>query len=544
MKNLYIILIIIFFSFEACDINDEFMERYPLDKISDANFWQSAYDIEMFANQFYVKLFDARLAWYRDDNFSDNQVPRTQNTYTWNNYTVPASGGGWAKTDWADIRSCNFALVRIANMDKSSAVLEKEAEIRFFKTFFYFVKVKRYGDVPWFDTDLLTNSEELFKPRDSRSVVIEKMLNDIDFAIANLPEASGSERLTKFAALALKSDICLYEGTYRKYHNVVGGHEALLREAAESCEEIINSGLFSIWATGNPLWDYFDLFVQYELKGNSEGIMVQRYLTNKRMMNNPRQLGEAATGYSKDFINSYLCIDGLPIAISPLYQGDTIWGDEIINRDPRLKQSIYTSDRPYRIYEDGSENFKTLPEFTNHLPTGYIITKGYSPYERDRLPRVSIIDDFIFRYAQVLLNYAEAKAELNECTQEILDITINAIRDRVAMPHLTTDVGFVDPNWPAWEVAISPLINEIRRERRIEICAEGKRWDDIVRWKAGKLLENPLTILGARDPKTGQYKVMYSGFGNRTWNDKLYLYPLPREELTMNPNLVQNPGWD
>lgn len=544
MKKIFIIIIISLFAIMSCDINNEFMERYPLDKISDANFWNSASDIEMFANQFYTKLYDFRLAWYVEDNFGDNQVPRTRNSLTWNDYTVPSSGGGWAKSDWIDIRSCNYALVRIADMTKIPAVLEKEGEIRFFKSFFYFKKLKRYGDVPWFDSDLSTDSEELYKARDSRVTVVENILSELDFAIANLPETSGADRLTKYAALALKSDVCLYEGTFRKYHNVAGGHEALLRESVKASEEIINSGNFNIWSTGNPESDYFDLFVQYELKGNPEGIMVQRYLTNVRMHNNTRQSGEAYTGYSKDFINSYLCIDGLPIALSPLFHGDAVWGDEILNRDPRLKQSIYTSDRPYRIYEDGSTMYKQLPEFINYCPTSYWITKAYSPYERDRMPSVSIIDDFIFRYAVVLLNYAEAKAELDECTQDILDNSINKIRDRVGMTHLTVDVGFEDPNWPNWEVPVSPLINEIRRERRLETCAEGRRWDDIVRWKAGRLLENPLTILGTRDPDTGQYKEIYPGFGNRIWDDKMYLYPLPRLDLSLNPNLEQNPGWD
>lgn len=541
MKN---IIIIIASLLTVLSCNDEFLERYPLDKISDSNYWKTASDIELFANQFYTKLYDFRLAWYNEDNFSDNQVPNTPNSYTWDNYTVPSSGGGWAKTDWADIRSCNYALVRIAKMEKNAEIMAREAEIRFFKSFFYFEKVKRYGDVPWYDADLSTVSEDLYKARDSRTIVVDNIMKDLEFAIANLPETSGADRLTKYAALALKSNILLYEGTFRKYHNVAGGHEELLKEAAKTCEEIINSGLFSIYSTGNPTQDYFDLFVQYELKGNPEGIMVQRYIKDKRMHNNPRQSGEAYTGYSKDYIKSYLCSDGLPISLSPLYQGDAVWGDEIVNRDPRLKQSIYTSDRPYRIYEDGSVAYKQLPEFINYCPTSYWITKGYSPYERDRLPGVSIIDDFIFRYGVVLLNYAEAKAELGECTQEVLDKTINQLRDRVAMPHLTADVGFVDPDWPNWEVPVSPLINEIRRERRIETCAEGRRWDDIVRWKAGKLLEDELTVLGARDPATDEYHVVYPSLGTRKWNDKMYLYPLPRQELTLNESLTQNPGWD
>lgn len=542
MKINFNIISIIFLLLSSC--NDEYMERQPLDQITDINFWENPNDILLFANQFYTKLYDFRLAWYDKDNYSDNQVPTSINNYTWGNYTVPSSGGGWGKSDWADIRSCNYALVRIADMEDSDEKNAAEAEIRFFKTFFYFQKVKRYGDVPWYESDLSTDSEELYKGRDSREIVIDNILEDIDFAISHLPETSADDRLTKYAALALKSDITLYEGTYRKYHNVIGDHDDLLNLCVAASEEIINSGLFSIYSTGDPDHDFFDLFVQYELQGNPEGIMIQRYITDKRMHNSVRHLGEARTGYSKDFINSYLCTDGLPISSSPLYEGDDEWGDEILNRDPRLKQSIYTDDRPYRIYDDGSTDVKNMPEFQNFCMTSYWITKGYSPYERDRLPSTSTLDDFIFRYAIVLLNYAEAKAELEECTQEDLDKSINLLRDRVAMPHLTVDVGFEDPNLGKWEVPITPLIHEIRRERRIETCAEGSRWDDIVRWKAGKLLENELTVLGARDPDTGEYKVVYPGFGTREWDDKMYLYPIPRQELTLNDNLEQNPGWE
>src|SRR5690606_21718649 len=153
----------------------------------------------------------------------------------------------------------------------------------------------------------------------------------------NLPETSDTDRLTRYAALNLKADVALYEGTFRKYHNVVGGHEELLSIAATTYEEIIDSGLFSVYSTGAPEEDYFNLFVQYELKGNPEGILIQRFISNKRMHNNVRQLGEPYTGYNQDFVQSYLCVDGLPISLSPLYQGDSNFGDEFINRDPRMR---------------------------------------------------------------------------------------------------------------------------------------------------------------------------------------------------------------
>lgn len=545
MKKIVITIITIsLFAINAC--NDSFMEKYPLDKISDMNFWKTANDIELYANQFYPTLFDARVAWYVDDNFSDNQCPSNLSrvAFIWNEYSIPSSGGGWGKGDWKPIRDCNYALVRIAMMNKTAEILRGEAEIRFFKTFFYFQKVKKFGDVPWLEADLQTDSEELYKPRDPRKYVMEKMLADIDFAIDNLPSTLSTDRLTKYAALALKAEICLYEGTFRKYHQVTGGENELLKLGAEACESIMNSGLFSVWSTGNPDKDYFDLFVQYELKGNPEGIMVQQYIKDKRMHNNVRQLGEPQGGLTKDFANTYLCKDGLPISLSPLYKGDAKFMDEFENRDPRMKQSIYTPDRPYRIHDNGSVEYREMPEYhTTTCFTGYKGTKGYSPYERDRIPSTSTTDDFIFRYGKLLITYAEIKAELGECTQEILDKTVNALRDRVAMPHLTVDVGFVDPDWPNWEIPISPLLNEIRRERRIETYYEGIRWDDLVRWKAGKLLENKKTFLGARDPSTGEYRILYPNYPERKWDDKLYLYPIPLEEMVLNDKLTQNPGW-
>ncbi|HSI77540.1 MAG TPA: RagB/SusD family nutrient uptake outer membrane protein [Lunatimonas sp.] len=540
MKNLKIfVLSFSLITVFAC--NDDFLERYPLDQISDAQFWTSATDLELYANQFYVDLRDPHYNWRYDD-ISDNNAPDNRHPFSWNEYVIPAAGGGWGKNDWLPIRRTNYALVRIANMEKNTSILRYEGEIRFFKAFYYHRMVRRYGDVPWYDTDLQTNSEELYKARDSRKVVFDNLMDDLNFAIEHLPEESSTDRLTKYAALTFKAEICLFEGTFRKYHGL-GDHEVVLRESVEAAEQVINSGKFAVYSTGNPDQDYFDLFVQYNLNGNSEAIFFQRFVEGIRMHNNVRQLGEQRTGYTKDFVNSYLCEDGLPIALSPLYQGDQQFEVEFQNRDPRMKQSIYVPDRPYRIYADGSVDYRTMPEFdNNYVTTSYYITKGYSPYEVDRLQLQCTIDVFTYRYGKLLVTYAEAKAELGEATQEVLNNSINLLRDRVGMPHLSVDVGFVDPNWPDWEVPVSPLINEIRRERRIETAGEGTRWDDIVRWKAGKLLENPLTYRGAFDPESGNYRVIYPG-NTREWSDRLYFYPLPVQELSLNPQLVQNPGW-
>jgi starch-binding outer membrane protein, SusD/RagB family len=349
--------------------------------------------------------------------------------------------------------------------------------------------------------------------------------------------------LNKYAALTLKSKVCLFEGTFRKYHNL-GDYERILRESANASELIMNSELFSVYSTGKPLADYYDLFYKRDLRGNPENIMAKYFLENVYMHNRTRSINEQSTGFTKDYAESYLCTDGLPISISPLYQGDINFADEFVNRDPRMKQTIYTPDQPFIINNQGGITYMPVPEFNNaRCNTGYRIIKCWSPYENDIEQDRNFVPVFIFRYSEVLLNYAEAKAELDECTQQVLDETINPIRDRAGMPHMTTTIAFVDPNWPNWEVPVTPLINEIRRERRIELAIESVRFDDLRRWKAGKLLDNPKTYQGALDPETGNYRIIYPGF-TRTWKDKLYLYPLPSEELVLNPNLgPQNPGW-
>ncbi|NLO03134.1 MAG: RagB/SusD family nutrient uptake outer membrane protein, partial [Bacteroidales bacterium] len=525
MKNILILISILLITATAC--NDDFIDLKPEDKISDDNYWTSASDIELYANQFYPQLFPNSNTFFRNDDYSDNQAYKNRTAYIWDESVVPTTGGGWGKSDWLQIRRVNYALARLTDLTKTDEVKRYEGEIRFFKSFFYFQKVKRFGDVPWLEKDLNIDSDELFASRDSRVDVVANILKDLDFAIENLPETDGAGRITKYAALTLKTEVCLYEGTFRKYHNL-GSYEELLRKAASSAEEIMNSGLFSLYSTGNPEQDYFDLFVQYDLTGNPEAILFKHFIKDKFMHNNTRYMGEPATGFTKDFVESYLCKDGLPISLSPLYQGDAEYEDEFIDRDPRMKQSIHTSERQYGIYADGSFEYKICPQFeVNRCPTGYEIIKYYSPLEADRQQNQSVIDQHIFRYGKVLLDYAEAKAELGECTQDVLDQSVNLLRDRVGMPHLTVDVGFTDPNWPDWEVAVNPLINEIRRERRIELSAESYRWDDLVRWKAGKLIENPKTFVGARDPETDDYRVLYPGFTERNWDDKLYLYPIP-----------------
>ena len=241
MKNIKSIIIIIsLFTAVAC--NDEYLERFPLDAVSDASFWKTSSDLQLYANQFYPSLSSlatsatattTNFTFENWDNNSDNQVFYNRVPIIWNLYTLPASGGGWAKSDWLGIRRCNYALDKIPGMPADPLNAVYEAEIRFFRANFYFQKVKMFGEVPWLEHNLQTDSEDLVRARDSRETLITNMLKDLDFAIENLPEASATDRLTRYAAMALKSRVCLHEGTYRKYNNL-GNFETILREAVDA----------------------------------------------------------------------------------------------------------------------------------------------------------------------------------------------------------------------------------------------------------------------------------------------------------------------
>ena len=266
---------------------------------------------------------------------------------------------------------------------------------------------------------------------------------------------------------------------------------------------------------------------------------------------------EANCGFSKDFVESILCDDGQPIGVSKRYQGDATMKKESANRDPRFKQLIVTNDYPILVTKDHKDStFVTNEiEFVNNFClSGYRPVKGDIPVKEESLYMESDFDGIAYRYSETLLIYAEAKAELGTITDADLNLSINQLRDRVGMPHLTVNVGFTDPNWPKYGYEVTPVLQEIRRERRIELAGEGFRFNDLCRWKAGELLNNVKTYVGKKDDK-GKYAIVYPNYTNadyqyeegksRKWQEKMYLLPIPKGELQRNPQLKpQNPGWE
>ena len=536
---------------------NDYLDRFPKDSFSEPTFFKTENDLIYYANQFYGSLPVQRMD---NDNNSDNMVPQNINTFLAGTYTVPGSGGGWASGVWANIRSCKYFLEHYSRAETSFK--ERYAgEVRFFRALFYWYKVVNFGGVPLLLKALDDNSEELYGPREKREKVMDEVvLEDLKFAVANLPEKNqaAAGRLHKDAARALMSRICLWEGTYRKYRNIEGA-DTYLDACVKASEELMDAG-YDIYSTGNTDEDYRNLFIQKDLRSNPEAIFYRAYITDKNTHNYTRQASENNTGMSKDFVDSYLFLDdGKPIGLTSHPYDDSTPAKECEGRDPRYTQTIAT---PGFIM--------TLPDLAVNLPaigtsrtsTGYWNIKGRSSDLAQFNADKSDLDLFIFRYAEVLLNYAEAKYELTgSLTIAELDKSINLIRDRVGMPHLTTNPD-ADPNAVNYGYTVAPLLYEIRRERRIELVGEGFRFNDIIRWKAGKLIEGVKTIRGMKltdelrsqyaDPSSlnniavddDYYIIVYPSIATtRKWNDKSYLYPLPTDEKD-RCHYEQNPGWN
>ncbi len=566
----------------GCDLID----MSPKGVITDKSYWSKVEDLELYANGLYGYL--PRPTAHGDEG-SDNFVKNNKVAILFDNMNQESASGGWS---WGDIGSCNYFLQRVGNVKGDEKEINKyTAEVRFFRGLLYYNKIKRYGDVPWYETDLKTNDEELLtKPRDKRDEVLGKIIEDMEYAIRWLPEKENAVlgRLHKDAARTQLARICLYYGTYMKYHGQSGSGDLtpnnLLKKVVKLTDDIMATGRYEIVQGSDqgcdqlsfpdyPLY-YSNQFTQRDLSTNKENILARYYTEGVLTHETGRQVGENGVGLSKDFVESFLMKDGTPIYNPESgYKGDENLGDEFVDRDPRIYQIIDNPHKPYRV-KNGERYVNELPSVDNvRGVTGYPCVKYRSANEKQENARNTYYDWFIYRYAEVLLMNAEAHAELGSCTQPILDKTINKLRDRVEMAHLTVNPT-VDAAPVNYGYTISPLLYEIRRERRIELIAEGRRFDDLQRWNAMTLLENPKTMLGIRiTPSVREaYKKANTTFGpdarptieyqgktylyqypgtslqnnGRKWtkDDKRWLFPIPKDQLILNRNLTQNPGWE
>ena len=566
----------------AC--NGDFLERYPLDQVSTQDFFKTSKDLETYMNQFYcLNSFPTFYGPLLTTGFNNTGYASgegddfpSDNAYNENGLSSRLLGtrtindGGWG---WGRIREVNFFFDHYEKCEDNLASYQQYlGEAHYFRAFFYFRFLKSHGAVPWYTNTLQTNSEGLFDPRTPRHIVADNIIADLDKAAqyCSTQKGNGYGRINRWLVLQFQSRVALYEGTWQKYHAgtpfaaEVSDPQKYFNKAAAAAKEIMDSKLYDIYSTGNPDEDYYNLHSTLRTyDGNPEVVFWTKFSVDLNLTNtqNYELMLPRDKSITKQLANSYLCKDGLPISVSPLYQGDNTIADEAIDRDPRFKQQIFTPDAVWQIDAAGnvryySEVIAMINDGTNpnRCHTGYQNRKWYNPREIYRSQNYEENPQITYRYAEVLLNYAEAKAELGALTQTDLDISVNKLRDRVAMPHLTLDNIATDPDWDF--PSLLPIINEIRRERRVELAYEGFRTADIMRWAAAKELIIGKRPLGARNAQfPGSLTNLYNADGYLDplmlrfpdgWGfkaDRDYLDPIPPAQITMNPKLTQNPGW-
>ena len=585
---------------QGCD----FLDKMPQDTIDKDQFFASAnaQALEQYCNDLYPKLIkghgnpgEYNFGMMEEDFKSDDLLPWDYNTTSFGHQTAPTEAKD-TEWKWENIRACNDFLDNYMKSTETVGLKHRYAgEILFFKCLDYFNKVRTYGDVPWYTHALNTTSEELYKGRDSRIVVIDSILKNIDQAIEWLPMKKDDGkvyRISKDAALALKARICLFEGTYRRYHGIEGDTK-ILEEAYAAAGELMKPEYgYALYQGSSKDKAYYELFIQSNYNSNTEVILSKEYDPAVGKGNNlTRQIavGETPIGMSKDCADDYLCaLTGKPISQCGCvgHTTHTTFIAELENRDPRLLQTIATpKDGEYTYYLQGKPSMiakvitsKDGAKKYGTSSTGYAIAKYYNPSEYTSAHHQGTLDAPIFRYAEILLIRAEAGAELGKDPE--LDKTVNALRARVGFTAKLTANPTEDPKlvaqYPVIKGPDANLIREIRRERRIEMLGEGLRYSDLMRWACGKLLEAPRrgfipdpTLYTADEMKifqTGQTVndkgettdagiALFSDgsldlYGKRVKapavfeDPKHYLFSIPLNELSLNPNLKpNNPGW-
>lgn len=570
---------------QSCDV----LDKEPLDTISTEQYFRTANAaaLEQYANDLYPKLItghgnpgEYNFGMMETDFQSDDLLPWDMNSVAFGQNTIKAKDDEWK---WENIRACNIFMQNYELSPETDAVKQRYAgEILFFRCWDYFSKTRRFGDLPWYDKELRPGDADLYKGRDSRTVVMANVLKDIDQAIAWLPTKSktGVSRISKDAALALKARLCLFEGTYRRYHGIEGDTE-FLQAAYDAAGELMKPEYgYALFQGSKPEKSYYELFIQPDYNKNTEVIFSKEYDPAQGKGNNlTRQIavGETPIGLSKAAVDDYLCAKtGLPISMCGCegHTHHTTLIAELNNRDPRLLQTVPTPQAgDFTYYLNGKRpDIGKITTGNYSTSTGYAIIKYYNPAEFTSNHHQGTLDAPIFRFAEILLVRAEAGAELGKDPE--LDKTINALRDRVGFNHHLTASPIEDPQlvakYPTIKGGNANLIREIRRERRVELMAEGQRYYDLMRWACGENLNKPklgiipdkaqqaddLTAFSEADynkivSELGLVNGAVDIYSKRVTNPKAnfvspknYLFNIPTAQIGLNPNLKQNLGWE
>lgn len=571
----------------------DYLDREPLVQISTDKYWHTAKDLENYTLQFYPNFptFINLTSSYSGFSFllgtigwdaprgSDHQIMQTPATQLNGTRTIVQSGGNW---NWRNIRAINIFFENYGKVDGTPASIQQFiGEAHFFKAWFYFELVRQYGDVPWFTHSLQMDSEDLYKARTPRTQVIDSVLWHLDKAVESLKYLKdvdgGNNRLSKEAALIYKSRVALFEGSWQKYHagTVFGTQGAssskYFQAAVQVVTELMTPGKYKVGISnsGNPTEDYNRLFSSINLSSNIEVVLWAKFdKTQSTLSHNFQQYitAHSQVSVTMELVKNYLGKDGNPYDYATLSSATkgTAFLSKIANDcDPRLAQVIRTPDQV--MWDNSAGKVLFVKPYldksgADQNQTGFQLRKGADPKD----PTAGDAQGFsngcetgavIFRFAEALLNYAEAQAELGQTVDYVK--SLNLIRKRAGMPDFKVVSDPDRSSYADFGYPISDELYEIRRERAVELACEGFRFDDWRRWRAHNLFKGKrpkgfpflkseyvaslVVYTDANSYVDAYQKILVNGYQFNEGRD--YLDCVPTNEITLNPSLTQNPGW-
>ncbi len=557
------------------------MDLEPKAQMGDNLVWNSAENFQLFANQFYGWTADME-RWFDDSPHSDYRsdlvCKNTVNSYSQGTNTVPATDSYYT-SPYTRIYYCNLLLKNAADFADQASIAVPIAEAKFFRAYEYFDLVQLYGNVALLTSPIDLDSEALYGPRTDRSLVIDQCVQDLLDAEELLPDAPTAEgRLCKDAARAMLSRVALYEGTWQKFHtdgmNATTTNDraaSLLKIAADAAKRVIDANRYSLFYNNTlGIQSYRYMFILEDEQCNPAGLTksnnTEYILAHRHRLGDKtgRNITHAITTSFNFWVTSklaelYLCQNGLPITYNgqtnPTFQGYTNPETEYANRDNRMKTTLLM---PGQQYFDNDSKWRTSwsdADYSNCKTAGNIVSS--SGYALWKWATERQVDDYnesydfpVIRLAEVYLNYAEAKFELDNKISDA-DLTwLNKVRKRVntTMPDLTN--ALVTNNGLS-------MREEIRRERTVELFEEGFRIDDLKRWAtAPQEMSKDITGVVAKGnwyetnwshgkPLDDEgHIIIYTDRSAWKTSSKLYLYPIPSDQLQLNPALQQNYGWE
>lgn len=565
--SLYISLLMLLFAVSSCQ---DFLDRPPYDSIPDTEYWQNEEHIRTYAYGFYPTFFVgygtsgliSGSLFGNGDTFNDDIAWNVQGEFT--PIRIPDSDGGWS---FATVRKANYMLEMTAQVTglTEEAMNHWIGIGRFFRGMQYANLVFAYGDVPWYDKRLETsNRDEMFKDRDPRSTVVGHIIEDFEFALKNVRKEDGELNIDRYVVAAMVSRLMLREGTFQKYHNLDQDLAVrCLKLSRDASLEVMNSHKFSVSDNYNALFSSDDLM------SNPEVIFYRKYLggilTHCTLTYNN---AEAQTGASRALLETYLTADGLPVHMDDSWAPKT--ADEFFaDRDPRLTA---TFRKKFYIRGEDCTPF-------NYSTSGYSMCKFMDDSQANSEDlkyrgQNNETDCPLLRLGEVLVNYAEARYELGELTQDDLNNSINLLRSRKGMSIPKLEIIGNEPavngvvyDDPKRDKDVPSLLWEIRRERRVEMCFEGLRYSDLKRWKKLDYMcneTNPDIRYGAYIrysdyPKANKTEVYIDGGADEGFilcnrgtarkapTDKNYVKPIPKDQIQLYKDngytLTQTKEW-